>query len=139
MLRSLIWVLLTLPVGVLILLWADSYWHQTAVYWVRGWQSSGVGVDTGLACVWIRPLPDPWRSVPSWHIRERNKAVGRQWISASDSTHGFGFRRDQDGFVMYQVPMWTVTLAAALPPLWFLQRRRECRKVGFPVSPAEKN
>ena len=131
MLRSLIWVLLTLPVGVLILLWVDSHWHQTQVRWRR----IEVGVDTGLVGISVRTAS----SHGDWHLTIGG-ARGEQWVGGSPSVTGFGYEYEPDGWVGLQIPMWALTLASVLPQLWLLRHQRECRKIGFPVSPAvQKN
>src|SRR5437870_2133104 len=138
MFRRPVWVILTLLLGACITIWVASYRHYSQVYWMRQMRDSGVRVDRGLAALWVNSQWADWAPRDGWHW-EFGKVFRGQWPGILDLVHEFGLRHGQNGSVIIQAPMWSITLVAALPQLVFL-RRRNCRRMGFPVCPvSEKN
>src|SRR5258706_6559575 len=130
MLRRPVWVILTLLLGACITVWVASYRHYSKVYWMRQLRDSGVTVDRGLAALWVNTQWADGGPQDGWHLEFRKVYRGQWQPSEVDLVHEFGLRRGQNGSVIFQTPMWAITLVVAFPQLAFV--RRQCRKIGFP-------
>jgi len=133
MFRRLIWVMLTLPLAACVVLWVSSYWHYAVVGDDRESRHFGIAVAAG--CAQIFSSSAPGIAGGGWYFEH-----GQSYWDGEVKPHLFpGFRVYEMQYpleLVFQVPMWSVALLAALPPLWFFRRQRKHRKIGFPVSPA---
>ena len=134
------WAIVTLPVVMILVLWALSY--------QKGWDAKREGhhniviffLDRGE--FYISALWDSESNLSngSWTLLNEDFATQLP----GSSFLGFGYESILgpslgNKALLIEFPIWIVTLVAVVPPVWLYRRQRKNRKTGFPIEPLTVN
>jgi hypothetical protein len=126
--------------------WARSYFVEEVLFRVGFHHELSFAVSRGSLFFNFLRLPD-WNTATarwSFHKFDSSRPGNSNLVPLEPSTVlGFGYDTRIGPAValvtMIEIPIWAVTIPAAIPPLWVYHRQRKRRKIGFPVEPVAAN